>query len=117
MKFTLNPEYTIFAQNQDVRIDGVYTDDAGEFIVEKHRISNNPPFEFRLAIKRSDGEPCHSWSLFQEIKDLVAGENAVAIEVYPKRSEVTDTANIYHLWVFEEGYGPKVSLVPEVKNA
>lgn len=77
---------------------------------------NNHPFEYRLAIKRSDGDVCHSWNLFQEIKNAVAGEDVVAIELYPKKSEVTDTANMYHLWVFKEEFGPRVSLVPPVKN-
>jgi hypothetical protein len=36
----------------------------------------------------------------------------VAIEIYPAEDEVTDTANIYHLWVFHEGIAPLVKLTP-----
>ncbi|MDO6423516.1 DUF7694 domain-containing protein [Saccharophagus degradans] len=112
MKLTKNQQYSNFAKSTDVLIEAVFTDENSEFIVEKHRILDNPPFEYRLTIKRGDKKPIHSWSLLQEIKDQVAGENVVAIEIYPEKSKVTDTANMYHLWVFAEGYGPKVSLIP-----
>ena len=112
MNFYLHEDYTNTAQDEDELIEGVYTDENGDYIVEKHSIPNNPPFKYRLAIKRADRAICHSWNILQEIKNSIVGEDFVAIEVYPRQSEVTDTANMYHLWVFEEGYGPKVSLIP-----
>lgn len=115
MKFDINDEFTNLAQQDDELIEAVYTDEKCEFIIEKHKILNNSPFEFRLAIKRADRKICHSWRILQDIKDAIAGEDMVAIEIYPKKSEITDTANIYHLWVFKHGYGPKVSLTPPIK--
>lgn len=109
MELKFNFAYTIQAQNDDPRVEGVFTDDAGNYIVEKHSIGKMP-WDFRLAIKRADREPIRSWRLLQDIKNAVAGPDRTAIEVYPPESEVTDTANMYHLWVFVEGYGPGVSL-------
>jgi hypothetical protein len=106
--------YTITGQNTDFSIDGVYTD--GEYIVCKHGIGVKP-FEFRLSIQREDKEPIRSWRLLQDIKNEVAGADREAIEIYPPESEVTDTANIYHLWVFMEGFGPRVRLTPPVAAA
>lgn len=40
-----------------------------------------------------------SWSEKQRIKNEIFGKEAVAIEVFPKESELVDQANMYHLWV------------------
>ena len=116
MKFSKHISFSEIAKTKDIHIEGVYTDENCEYIIEKHKIIDNHPFEYRLAIKRADKGTIHSWSIFQEIKNQLVGEEVVAIEVYPKKSEVTDTANMYHLWVFEAGYSPKVLLVPPESN-
>ncbi len=106
------------AKEDDDLIEGVYTDKNSEYIIEKHHIVDGHPFEYRLAIKRADKKTIHSWSLFQEIKNQLVGEDVVAIEIYPEQSKVTDTTNMYHLWVFKAGYNPRVSLVaPVIKKA
>jgi hypothetical protein len=110
--FKINKEHTSFSQQDDPTIEGVYADENNEYIVEKYRIENGDPFKYRLAIRRKDKEAMHSWSLFQDIKNQIAGDEVVAIEVYPEKSKLVDTANIYHLWVFKDGYSPKVVLIP-----
>jgi len=112
-KFNFNPRYTTAAAIAGVAIEAVFTDEAGEYIVEKHNIGKTP-FDFRLAIKRVDRQPIRSWRLLQDIKNDVAGADREAIEIYPPESEATDTANMYHLWVFMEGYGSGVRLTPPV---
>jgi hypothetical protein len=111
MKLIRNEEYTFKRQYapQGESVEAVFTDEAGEYIVEKHGIAGKA-FEFRLAIKRADGKLFRSWRILQDIKNQTVGADRSAIEIYPPESEVTDTANIYHLWVFREGYGPGVSL-------
>jgi len=117
MNFAKNQQFTAIAQESDKKIEGVYTSENDEFIVEKHFISSEPPFEFRLAIKRYDKNTIRSWRTLQDIKNALVGEDAIAVEIYPKETEVTDTANMYHLWVFMEGYGPRVSLAPPQNSA
>ena len=56
-----------------------------------------------FSIKRRDKEPVHDWRDLQEIKNLLAGPEFEAIEIYPRESRRVDTANQYHLWVFPEG--------------
>lgn len=109
MKLTINPAFTIQAQNEDPHVEAVLTGESGEYIVEKHTLASKP-FEFRLAIKRADRGPIRSWRLLQDIKNAAVGEDRMAIEVYPRESDVTDTANMYHLWVCRVGYEPPVGL-------
>jgi hypothetical protein len=112
MLFSLNARYTAFAQEQSPSPQAVYSDDSNEYIVEKYQLLSHRAFAFRLAIKREDKSTIRSWRILQDIKNAIAGEDSAAIEVYPPESEVTDTANMYHLWVFKPGFGPGVSLVP-----
>jgi hypothetical protein len=116
VKFNFNARYTDIAQEADPSIQAVFTDEAGEYIVERWELPLKAgSFESRLAIKRTDRQPIRSWRVLQDIKNEIAGRERIAVEIYPAESRVIDTANIYHLWVFEEGYGPVVSLGPPVK--
>jgi len=42
-----------------------------------------------------------SWSEKQRIKNEIFGNEAVAIEIFPKESELVDEANMYHLWILD----------------
>ncbi len=46
------------------------------------------------------------WSEIQKIKNELFGLEAMAIEYYPAESELLDTHNIYHIWVFPKGVIP-----------
>lgn len=65
-----------------------------------------------LSIKRHDREPMHDWRVLQEIKNLILGEDAEAIELYPKESRVVDTANQYHLYAFLSVDGVEFPMFP-----
>lgn len=39
------------------------------------------------------------WSEKQRIKNELFGKERIAVEVFPKESELVDAANMYHLWV------------------
>jgi hypothetical protein len=58
----------------------------------------------RAMIRRNDELPEHNWSKIQRIKNEVFGEDAVALEVYPKQRNLIDVANIYWLWILPEGF-------------
>lgn len=45
-----------------------------------------------------------SWKEKQRIKDELFGADRMAVEVYPRASQLVDAANIYHLWVFPVGF-------------
>lgn len=57
-----------------------------------------------LMVRRNDAKPVRSWADMQRIKNELCGENRIAVEVYPSEKTLVDQANIYHLWVFPEGF-------------
>ena len=112
MNLELNLRYTVIAQNDPrmIDIDGVYTDD--EFIVERHLVPESRPFEYRLVVHRHDKKPIGVWRTLQDAKNQAVGPEREAIQVFPPESQVTDTVNHYHLWVFRPEYGPGVRIGP-----
>lgn len=44
------------------------------------------------------------WAEKQRIKNEIFGTERTAIEVFPPVSKFVDHANMYHLWVYPEGY-------------
>lgn len=44
------------------------------------------------------------WSEKQRIKNEIFGQEATAIEVFPKESELVDEANMYHIWVLPDDF-------------
>lgn len=57
-----------------------------------------------LMVRRHDAAPVRSWSDMQRIKNDLAGEDRVAVEVYPREEDLVDQANLYHLWVLPAGH-------------
>ena len=46
----------------------------------------------------------HDWRDMQRIKNELCGPERVAVEVFPPMSQLMDTSNQFHLWVYPEGY-------------
>lgn len=55
-----------------------------------------------LAIRRHDGAEVRGWSDLQRIKTELYGPERVAIEIYPRESELENAANMRHLFVLPE---------------
>lgn len=53
---------------------------------------------------RTDGSGDFTWKEKQEIKDELFGKNRAAVEVYPTEDRLIDSADVYHLWVFDKNY-------------
>ena len=60
------------------------------------------PAMIHLSIKRHDRAPVSDWRDKQRIKDQLVGPDCEAVELYPARDRVVDTANQYHLWALAE---------------
>lgn len=114
LEFCERKDFLIIGRQKDPIIEMIYTDSANEYIVEKHSVVQNSDFAFRITIKRIDKNTIRSWRIIQDIKNAIAGEESIAIEIYPKESEVTDTGNLYHLWVFKPGISLNVQIIPPV---
>jgi hypothetical protein len=55
-----------------------------------------------LSIKRNDKKPIGDWRIKQQIKNMIAGEESEAVELYPAESRLVDTSNQYHLYVLKD---------------
>ena len=55
-----------------------------------------------LSIKRIDKKPIRNWRDLLWIKNQFHPESW-ALEIYPPMSELVDTSNQYHLWVYPPG--------------
>jgi hypothetical protein len=55
-----------------------------------------------LSVKRRDKKPIHDWRHMQTIKDSLVGPEHEGFELYPSATRLVDTANQYHIWVFED---------------
>lgn len=65
------------------------------------RIGTEEVVCLHLAITRHDGAEIREWETLQRIKNEVAGDETIAVEVYPRRSEVVNQANMRHLFVWD----------------
>lgn len=67
-------------------------------------VSLNEVFSLRtgtfkhVRIARRDGKKFNDWRLFQDIKNVALGEDAVAVQVFPAEKDIVDGSNTYHLW-------------------
>lgn len=56
-----------------------------------------------LHVQRHDTKRVHNWRALQEVKNVLCGPEAVAVEMYPAEADVVDECHHYHLWVLPEG--------------
>lgn len=60
------------------------------------------PRVIHLSIRRNDRQPIREWRDLQRIKDELVGVNHEAIEIFPAKARLVDSANQYHLFVFAD---------------
>lgn len=63
----------------------------------------------RAMVQKHDDTPIKNhWMSMYRIKNEIFGPETIAIEYYPKESELTNDHNIYWMWIFPEGVIPKI---------
>ena len=61
----------------------------------------------RVMIQKHNDTPIlNHWSEIQKIKNEIFGEETVAVEYYPAKSQLIDDHNIYWIWIFPENVLP-----------
>lgn len=63
-----------------------------------------------LAISTRSGVKLHKFYDLMELKDVICGPDCEAVQVYPKRAEVVDAADMTHLFVFPKGFSWPLTL-------
>lgn len=56
-----------------------------------------------LAFRTASNATDITWAEKQRIKDELIGRERLAVEVFPPRSLLVDSANMFHLWVYPVG--------------
>jgi len=79
----------------------VWKNEKYQVIKRVFRSVEMPSAVVHLSIKTIDKSTEHDWREFQTIKNELVGEESEGCELYPSESRKVDTANQYHLWVFE----------------
>lgn len=59
-----------------------------------------------LSITSTDETARHDWRDFQQLKNLLLGEEWEALELYPAESRLKDPTNRFYLWCFPAGAIP-----------
>lgn len=68
-----------------------------------------PGGHMHFAIRSTTGrEP--PWADLQRIKNEIAGTEAYGVQFCPPESRLIDAADMYHLWIYPEGYDPGFGL-------
>jgi len=57
-----------------------------------------------LSLKVHDRSARHDWRDLQRIKNEICGADCEAVELFPAERRLVDTANQYHLYVFQPGF-------------
>lgn len=70
----------------------------------------------RVMIQRWDNMPIEQWSVLQRIKNECFGKETVAIQYFPKESELVNDKNIYWIWIMDQLPTPAVFKHPQVGN-
>jgi|TARA_R100001163_G_scaffold52078_1_gene39455 hypothetical protein len=89
-------QVAITRQNPEKPKFGFVLDNNGE------RMSSGSFGVIHLSVKTHDKEPIRDWRDMQRIKNELVGEEHEAVELYPAESRLVDTANQYHMWVFDK---------------
>lgn len=86
-----------------------YSDD------EQYWVTLNRVGKFRhVKVHRSDHATMNDFHIFQQVKNLVLGEDSVAVQVFPAQRDLVDGSNTYHLWAWEgiESETPNLHKMP-----
>lgn len=95
-------------KNEYKHIDGnqwadTYCNDKCQVFVYDYPKVEGWPSILELSLKLNSREPWHDWRDFYRIKSEVCGTGCQGVEIYPAHSELVDSANQYHMFVFEPG--------------
>ena len=61
-----------------------------------------------IRIHRKDNRAICNYMDMQEIKDLLIGKNKVAVQVFPKSSDMVNNGNTYHLFSWKDIEAPNL---------
>jgi hypothetical protein len=87
-----------------------WQDASGQYLIAVNSINGFTHIKIRHRLDY----PVSDFYIFQEIKNFVLGDEAQAVQVYPRESDLVDGSNTYHLWSWLgiEGVLPNLKKLP-----
>ena len=82
--------------------DRVYRDQGNNYVVMIRDVKTDWGIVQHACIKSAKDDDI-PWREKQRIKNEIFGPERVAVEVFPKVSELVDQANLYHIWILPDG--------------
>lgn len=73
------------------------------YTVVKKLLDGTEEGPIHLSIRHNQRKAVRDWRHFQRIKNDLAGPEREAVEIFPAESNLIDTANQYHLFVYPVG--------------
>ncbi len=73
------------------------------YTVVKKLLDGTEEGPIHLSIRHNQRKAVRDWRHFQRIKNEIAGSEREAVEIFPAESNLVDTANQYHLFVYPQG--------------
>ena len=61
-----------------------------------------------IRIIREDQEPISNYMDMQDIKNLLIGSDKIAIQVFPRKEDMINYGNTYHLWSWDDMEAPNL---------
>ena len=77
--------------------DKCWRSEYGQYWVTLNRVGKF----LHVKVHRTDHATMNDFSVLQEIKNLVLGEDSVAVQVFPMQRDLVDGSNTYHLWAWK----------------
>jgi len=84
-----------------------YRNDEFMVMVDDHSPTDKGEAVRVMVRKHTETPIINHWSTMMNIKNQLFGPETVAVEYYPKMSELIDDHNIYWFWIFPEDWLPK----------
>lgn len=110
---TDEPRTQLIMREMSIPAEKVYVN--GLFVVQVYPYPCEWGDVRRVMIRWNDARPDHDWTLFQNIKNDIFGEERVALEVFPTESNKQDVANMYWMFVMPEGFNCPIEVKRGVK--
>lgn len=94
--------------NRPEWMTGAYSNNRYVIMIEDKVLMSNGEKAKKVMIQRHDDKPIpNHWKELQNIKNELFGNEKMAIEYYPRESQLVDKANIYWMWVFPDDVIPE----------
>ena len=105
----------VYGNGWFAEMDRVYRREDNKYVVMIRTVKTDWGEVEHAAFRNLEGNDI-PWAEKQKIKNEIFGPERIALEVFPKESELVDAANMYHLWVLPVEFDLPFGIHPKNKG-